>query len=63
YNNVLVIIDRFSKIVWIYLYKNSVTVKDAIYLFYKGPFRLFGLPREVIETPMRLELARPLSWA
>lgn len=50
YNDVLIIIDCFSEIVQTYLYKDLVIVKNIALLFYKGPFRIFGLFGEIISN-------------
>jgi hypothetical protein len=48
YNNLLVIIDRLSKAPWCILCKDTATAKDAARMYYKGPFRAYFLPEEII---------------
>ena len=48
FNNVLVMVDRFSKMVWTCPCKDTTTARDMAFLYYQGPFRVFGPPKEVI---------------
>ncbi|KAK1773178.1 hypothetical protein QBC45DRAFT_340491, partial [Copromyces sp. CBS 386.78] len=42
YNNVLVIVNRFSKLFWCILYKDIVIGKKVAVLYYKGLYRILG---------------------
>jgi transposase InsO family protein len=47
-NNLLVMIDRLSKISWSSPTRDSATAALAALLYYEGPYRVFGLPRSVV---------------
>lgn len=46
-DNTFNIIDKLSKETWSTACKRSVTAKDAAWMFYKGPYRVHGLPQTV----------------
>lgn len=48
YNNVLVTIDRLSKIVWSTPCTTSATAKNTAMMYYEGPYRIFGVPKEIV---------------
>jgi transposase InsO family protein len=48
YDNALVMIDRLTKASWTVPCKKSATARDAARMYYEGPYRVYGLPREVI---------------
>ena len=48
FNNALVIINRLSKAIWIILYKDFVMVKIVTLLYYKGPFYIYSLLKEIV---------------
>ena len=50
YNNVLVIVDRFSKLLWYIFCKDIIIGKKAVILYYKGPYRIIDLLKEVISN-------------
>ena len=47
YNNFLIIINRFSKLSWYVLCRDIVIGKEAARLYYKGPYRIFKLFKDV----------------
>lgn len=48
YNNAPVIIDRLSKQTWTIPCHENATARDAAQMYYEGPFRLLGVPEEII---------------
>jgi predicted aspartyl protease len=48
YNNLMVIIDRLCKACWTIPCKDDITAPIAAMLYYKGPYRVFGLPRSMV---------------
>lgn len=48
FDNALVMIDRLTKAPWTIPCKRSATARDAAKMYYEGPYRIFGLPKEVI---------------
>jgi hypothetical protein len=48
YSAMMATIDRLSKGTWTIPCKKGVTTREAAELYYFGPFRVFGLPWEVI---------------
>lgn len=48
YDNALVCVDRLSKGTWTMPCQRSATAKEAAKLYYEGPFRVYGLPGEVV---------------
>lgn len=48
YDNAFVVIDRLSKAVWTTPCKTTATARDAACMYYNGPYRLLGLPKEVV---------------
>ncbi|KAK8057123.1 retrovirus polyprotein [Apiospora saccharicola] len=46
-DDVLVVIDRLSKAVWSTACTISATAGDAARMYYEGPFRIFGLPKNI----------------
>jgi len=50
YNNAFVIINALSKKLWIVPCKKTATAKDAVLIYYEGPYRVYGLPDNVISN-------------
>ena len=48
FDNALVMIDRLTKASWTVPCKKSATARDAARMYYEGPYRVSGLPKEVI---------------
>jgi transposase InsO family protein len=48
FDNALVMMDRLGKAPWTVPCKKSATARDAAKMYYEGPYRMFGLPKEVI---------------
>jgi transposase InsO family protein len=48
YDNVLVIIDRLSKLVWCTPCQRTATARIAARMYYDGPWRLLGNPESVV---------------
>jgi len=48
FDNALVMIDRLSKASWVVPCKRTATARDAARMYYEGPYRIYGLPQEVI---------------
>ena len=48
FDNALVIIDRLTKAPWTIPCTKGATARDAAKLYYEGPYRVHGLPLEVI---------------
>jgi hypothetical protein len=44
YDNILVMVDRLSKITWSVPCHRDVTARQTAWLYYKGPYRILGLP-------------------
>lgn len=44
FDNVLVMVDRLSGQAWTIPYYKSATTRDAVKMYYEGPYRVFGLP-------------------
>jgi len=48
FDNALVMICRLSKTSWTIPCQKGETARDAAKMYYEGPYRIFGLPQEVI---------------
>jgi len=48
FDNALVMIDRLSKASWVVPCKRTSTARDAARMYYEGPYRIYGLPKEII---------------
>lgn len=48
YDNIFSIIDPLSKGSWLIPCRSNITGKEACRLYYQGPFRLLGPPREIV---------------
>ena len=48
YDNALVMIDRLSKALWTQACSSTATARGAARIYYEGPYRVYGLPKEVI---------------
>ena len=48
FDNALVMIDRLTKAPWTVPCTRTATARDAARMYYEGPYRIYGLPREVI---------------
>jgi len=48
FDNALVMIDPLSKTSWTIPCKKTATARDAARMYYEGPYRIHGLPQEVV---------------
>jgi transposase InsO family protein len=48
FDNALVMIDRLTKASWTVPCRKSATARDAARMYYEGPYRVYGLPQEII---------------
>jgi hypothetical protein len=48
YDNCLVMVDRLSKFCWSVPCTEKATAKDAALMYYRGPYRILGLPESVV---------------
>lgn len=48
FDNALVMIDRLTKASWTIPCTKGATARDAAKMYYEGPYRVYGLPMEVI---------------
>ena len=48
FDNALVMVDRLSKSSWVTPCTENATARDAARMYYEGPYRVHGMPEEVI---------------